>query len=74
MCNSSSLSTLSTKLLTNKTRSDILETLAKILEQGSEAPEVSEDIRTYLVEKRNDILNYFMKIKDKVDLEELRFY
>lgn len=50
------------------------ETLAKILEQGTEAREVSEDIRIYLTENRNDILEYCMKIKDKVNLKELRFY
>ena len=49
-------------------------TLAKILEQGTEAPEVSENIRTYLAENRDAILDYFMKIKDKINLEELRFY
>jgi hypothetical protein len=49
-------------------------TLAKILEQGTEAPEVNEYIRTYLVENRDAILDYFMKIKDKINLEELRFY
>ena len=50
------------------------ETLAQILEQGTEAHEVGEDIRTYLAEKQDDILNYFMKIRDKVNFEELRFY
>ena len=54
--------------LTNK------ETLAKILEQGTEAYEVSEDIRIYLAENQDLILDYFMKIKDKVNMEELRFY
>jgi hypothetical protein len=50
------------------------EMFAKILEKGAEAYEVSDDIRTYLAENRDDILNYFMKIKDKVNLKELRFY
>ena len=50
------------------------ETLTKILEQGSEASEVDEYLRTYLAEKRDEILNYFMKIRDKVNLAELRFY
>jgi hypothetical protein len=54
--------------LTNK------ETLSKILEQGTEAYEVSEDIRTYLAENQDLILEYFMKSKDKVNMEELRFY
>jgi hypothetical protein len=46
--------------------------LAKILEQGAEAYEVSDDIRTYLAENREYILDYFMKLK--VNLQELRFY
>jgi hypothetical protein len=50
------------------------ETLAKVLEQGSEAPEVSEAIRTYLAENRDDILDYFMKVQNRVNLEELRLY
>lgn len=50
------------------------EILAKILEQGSEAPEAGEYIRTYLTENHNYILDHFMKIKDKVNMEELRFY
>lgn len=50
------------------------ETFTKILKQGAEAPEVSEYIRTYLAENRNGILNHFMKIRDKVNMEELRFY
>ena len=50
------------------------EIFAKILEQGAEAPEVGEYIRTYLGENQVYILDYFMKIKDIVNLEELRFY
>lgn len=50
------------------------EIVAKILEQGSEAPEVSEDTRTYLAENQDNILDYFMKLKNKIDIEELRFY
>ena len=50
------------------------ETLTRILEQGTEAHEVSEDIRTYLTENQDYILDYFMKMKDNVNLEELRFY
>jgi hypothetical protein len=50
------------------------ETLAKILEQGSEAHEASEYLRTYLAENHDYILDFFVKIKNKVDLEELRFY
>jgi hypothetical protein len=49
-------------------------TLTKILEQGTEAPEVSEHIRTYLAENHDYVLDYFMKIKDKMNSEELRFY
>lgn len=36
--------------------------------------ELSEFIKDYLRENRTFILNYFMKIKDKVNAEELRFY
>ena len=50
------------------------ETLDKVLEQGVEAHEVSEDIKDYLKENRTSILNYFMRIKDLVNAEELRFY
>jgi hypothetical protein len=49
-------------------------TFTKILEQGSEALEVSDDISTCLAENRNEILNYFMKLKDEVNTDELRFY
>ena len=47
---------------------------AKILKQGAEAPEVGEYIRTYLAENPDYILDYFMNIKDTVNMEELRFY
>ncbi len=50
------------------------ELLAKILEQGSEALEIDEDTRTYLAVNQDNILGYFMKLKDKVNLKELRFY
>lgn len=50
------------------------ETITKILEQGAEAPEVSEYVRTYLVENRDLVPNHFMNIKDKVNSEELRFF
>jgi hypothetical protein len=50
------------------------EILAKILEQGSEAPEAWKYIRTYLAENQDDIIDQFMMIKDKVNREELRFY
>jgi hypothetical protein len=46
-------------------------TFAKILKQGAEAPEVSGYIRTYLAENQGSILNYFMNMNDKVNLEEL---
>jgi hypothetical protein len=49
-------------------------TLAKILEQGAEACEINEDIRNYIVENQNYILDYFTKMKNRVNLEELRFY
>jgi hypothetical protein len=50
------------------------ETFTKILKQGVEAYEASEYIRTYLGENLNFITNYFMRLKDMVDKEELRFY
>ena len=50
------------------------ETLARILEQGAEACEVGEYIRTYLAENADYILDYFMNIKHTVNMEELRFY
>jgi hypothetical protein len=48
--------------------------LTKILEQASEILEENDDIRTYLVENRDNVLDYFMKIKGKVNMEELRLY
>ena len=54
--------------LTNK------EILGKILEQGAQASEVGENIKDYLREYLTSILDYFMKIKDQVNAEELRFY
>ena len=48
--------------------------LARILEQGTEAGEVGEYIRTYLAENHDYILDYFMNLRDKVNMEELRFY
>jgi hypothetical protein len=50
------------------------DTLTKILEQGTQAHEVSDDIRTYLAENQDYILDYFTHMKDNVNLEELRFY
>lgn len=49
-------------------------TFAKILEQGAEACEINEDIRTYIVENQNYILDYFTKMMDRVNLEELLIY
>lgn len=43
-------------------------------DQGAEAPDVSEDIMDYLRENRGYMLDYFLRIKDKVKAEELRFY
>jgi hypothetical protein len=50
------------------------ETFGKILDQGAEENETSGYIRTYLRENQTNILDYIMKIKDLVKLEELRFY
>lgn len=51
-----------------------IDTFGKILDQGAEAPDISEDIKDYLRENRASILDYFMRIKDLVNAEELRFY
>jgi hypothetical protein len=51
-----------------------VETLGKILEQGAEAQEVSEYIKRYLRENPTYIIDYFMRIKDLVTAEDLRFY
>ena len=51
-----------------------VETLGKILEQGSEAHEVDECIRKYLRENLTYIIDYFMRTKDLVNAEDLRFY
>jgi hypothetical protein len=50
------------------------EILDKILEQGAEAAEVSEDTKRYLRENRAIMLDYFSRIKVLVTAEELRFY
>ena len=50
------------------------EMFAKISKQGAEAPEAGEYIRTYLGENQDYMLDYFMNIKDIVNVEELRFY
>jgi hypothetical protein len=50
------------------------EMFRKILEQGTEAHEVDEYIKSYLRENRAYILDSFLRIKDLVDIEELRFY
>jgi hypothetical protein len=55
-------------IITNK------DTFSKILEQGAEADEVDGDIKDYLRENRGYMLDYFLRIKDKVNAEELRFY
>jgi hypothetical protein len=54
-------------VLTDKDR------LTKLLKQASEA-EASGDIRTYLAKNRDNILDYFMTLKDKVNIKELGFY
>jgi hypothetical protein len=50
------------------------ETFGKILEQGAQAEEVGEDIKRYLMENRTVMLDYFMRLKDIVNTEDLRFY
>lgn len=49
------------------------EAFSKILERAG-ALEVSENIRDYLRENWTHIFDYFMRIKDLVNTEELRFY
>jgi hypothetical protein len=49
------------------------EIFVKILELGADAYEVSEEIKNYLRENRTNILDYFMRIKNLVNPEELRF-
>ena len=51
-----------------------VETLGKVLDQGSEAHEVDEYIKKYLIENRTYIMDYFMRIKDLANAEDLRFY
>lgn len=43
-------------------------------EKGAEASEVGEYIKDYLRENRAYILDYFMRIKELVNTEELKFY
>jgi hypothetical protein len=50
------------------------ETFAKMLDQGEETLEESEYLNQYAGQDRDYKINYFMKIKDLVNLEELRFY
>lgn len=54
--------------LTNK------EMFGKILIQGAEAHEISEYVKNYLRENQTYILDYFMRIKDLVNADELRIY
>lgn len=50
------------------------ETFTKILDQGAEAHDISEYIKDYLRENQTYIHDYFIRIKDLVNAEELRFY
>jgi hypothetical protein len=50
------------------------EIFTKILDQGAEAHEVDENIKSYLRENRIYILDYFMRNKDLVTTEKLRLY
>jgi hypothetical protein len=50
------------------------ETIGKILEQGAETEEVGEYIQSYLTENGTAMVDYFMRIRDLVIAEELRFY
>jgi hypothetical protein len=50
------------------------DTFVKILDQGIEALEESEDLRKYAIDDKNCILKYFMRLKDHVNTEGLKFY
>ena len=50
------------------------EILGKILGHGTEALEITESIKNHLRENRAYILDYFIRIRNLVDTEELRFY
>jgi hypothetical protein len=50
------------------------ETFRMIIEQGEETLKESEDLRKYAGLDREYIIDYFMKMRDKVDIEKLRFY
>jgi hypothetical protein len=50
------------------------DTFVKILDQGNEALEESEDLRKYTIYDKDYVVNYFMSLKDHVNTEGLRFY
>jgi hypothetical protein len=50
------------------------EALYKILDQGEEAFQESECLRGYSEEDKDYTVKYFMRIRDKANPEELRFY
>jgi hypothetical protein len=49
-------------------------TFVKILDQGNEALEESEDLRKYTIDNKDYVVKYFMSLKDHVNTEGLRFY
>jgi hypothetical protein len=50
------------------------DTFAKILDQGNEVLEESEDLRKYAIDDKDYVVKYFMSLKDHVNTEGLRFY
>jgi len=49
-------------------------TFIKILEQGEEKLQEIEDLRKYACQDKEYTVEYFMKLKDQINLEEMRFY
>ncbi|HEX7179591.1 MAG TPA: hypothetical protein VF220_07680 [Nitrososphaeraceae archaeon] len=51
-----------------------MDTFIKILDQGNEALEGSEDLKKYAIDDKDCLVKYFMSLKDHVNTEELWFY
>ena len=49
-------------------------TFIKILEQGEEKLQEIEDLRKYACQDKEYTVEYFMKLKDQINLDEMRFY
>lgn len=50
------------------------DTFVKILDQVNEVLEESEDLRKYAIDDKDYVVKYFMRLKDYVNTEGLRFY